>query len=231
VKPNSDAARGDRRSVASLPLDWHRFGNQQLSARVFTSQLNESFRYTEQTAMKSPIILSVGALLATVTLAPAQRPRSVTTQTPPSSTRPAQPPSPTTFKAKYEGGVFGYNRKMNGTLSFDDTNNRLVFRDKEQKEVLSFPYSAVTSAYGDTRSVRPRSATIGSSIPSIYALPAQFIKKKVQYLTIQYNDPDSNASGITSFKVANKDLLASVLTTLAGKSGLTQRGEVFVKKK
>ena len=180
--------------------------------------------------MKSPIALSIGVVLATATLAPAQRPRTVTTD-PSSSTAPAPSPAPTTFKAKYEGGVFGYNHKMNGTLTFDDANNRLLFRDEKQTEVLSFPYHAVTAAYGDTHSVQPRSATVASSVPSIYALPAHFIKTKVQYLTIQYNDPDSNASGITSFKVANKDLLASVLSTLADKAGMIQRGAIFVKKK
>jgi hypothetical protein len=180
--------------------------------------------------MKSPIVLCIGVVLATAALAPAQRPRTVTADKA-SSTAPAPPPAPTTFKAKYEGGVFGYNHKMNGTLNFDDINHRLVFRNEKQKEVFSFPYDAVTGAYGDTHSVQPKSATIAGSVPSIYALPAHFIKTKVQYLTIQYNDPDSNASGITSFKVANKDLLASVLSTLAGKAGMIQRGGIFVKKK
>ena len=179
--------------------------------------------------MKSPIILCVGVLLATVTLAPAQRPRSVTTDTA-SSAASAPPPAPTTFSAKYEGGVFGHTHKINGTLTFDDANNRLVFRDEKQKEVLSIPYGVMTGAFADTHSVQPKSATIASHVPYI-GLPAQFIKKKVQYLTIQYEDPDSNASGITSFKVANKELLASILSTLASKAGMIQRGGIFVKKK
>jgi len=65
----------------------------------------------------------------------------------------------------------------------------------------------------------------------LYGIPAGFIKTKVRYLTIQYNDPDSKASGVTSFRLDNKDLLDSVLNTLANKAGLTKRGEVFVKKK
>ena len=179
--------------------------------------------------MKSPIVLCIGVVLATATLALAQRPRTVTADTA-SSTAPAPPPAPTTFSAKYEGGVFGYNHKINGTLTFDDANNRLVFRDEKQKEVLSIPYGVMTGAFADTHSVQPKSATIASHVPYI-GLPAQFIKTKVQYLTIQYDDPDSNASGITSFKVANKELLASVLSTLAGKAGMIQRGGIFVKKK
>jgi hypothetical protein len=53
----------------------------------------------------------------------------------------------------------------------------------------------------------------------------------VQYLTLQYNDPDSKVSGTASFKLDSKDILDSVLYTLANKSGLTRRGEVFVRKK
>ena len=182
--------------------------------------------------MKPFVILTI-LFFAIASPAVAQRPRSVTTDSnkPVAAVPPPSAPAPPTFKAKYEGGVFGYNHKVNGTLTFDDLNNRLVFRDEKQKEMVSLPYNSVTGAYADTHAVQPKSATIAGNVPSIYALPAHFIKTKVQYLTIQYSDPDSNVSGITSFKVANKDLLTSVLLSLAGKAGLTQRGEVFVKKK
>ena len=179
-----------------------------------------------------PFVLATLAILSVSSLSLGQRPRSVNNDPEkPSATTPPTTPAPTTFKAKYEGGVFGYNHKTNGTLTFDDLNNRFVFRDEKQKEVISIPYNSMTGAYGDTHAVQPRSATIASNVPSIYSLPAHFIKTKVQYLTIQFNDPDSNAAGITSFKLANKELLNSVLTTLAAKAGLTQRGDIFVKKK
>lgn len=161
--------------------------------------------------------------------APAQRPRGINQETDTSTPTPP-PPAPPTVKAKYEGGVFGYNKKMNGTLNFDDTNQRLVFRNDKQKEILFVPYSAITGAYGDTHSVRPAAATVISHVP-LYGIPAAFIKTKVRYLTLQYKDLDSNVAGVTSFKLENKDILASVLHTLAGKASLTQRGEVFIKKK
>jgi len=119
---------------------------------------------------------------------------------------------------------------MEGTLNFDDTNQRLVFKDSTQKERLFVPYGAVTGAYADTHSVQPAAATVAGNVPSIYALPAHFIKTKVRYLTVQYNDPDSKVNGITSFRLENKDILDSVLNTLAGKAGLNKRGDVFVKK-
>ena len=161
--------------------------------------------------------------------AAAQRPRAMNQETD-TSTKTMPPPAPQTVKAKYEGGVFGYNKKMDGSLSFDDTNQRLVFRNSKQKEILFVPYNAITGAYGDTHAVQPTAATVASHIPYI-GIPASFIKTKVRYLTLQYNDPDSNVAGVTSFRLENKDILASVLNTLAGKASLTPRGEVFIKKK
>lgn len=164
--------------------------------------------------------------------APGQRPRSIDQETNASANTPppAPAPAPQTVKAKYEGGVFGYNHKMNGTLSFDDTNQRLVFRDSKQKEVFFVPYNAITGAYGDTHAVQPAAATVVSHVP-LYGIPAAFVKTKVRYLALQYNDPDSNVAGSTSFRLENKDILASVLNTLVAKAALTRRGEIFVKKK
>ena len=79
------------------------------------------------------------------------------------------------------------------------------------------PYKSLTGAYGDTHKVQPAAATVAGAVPSLYALPARFIKTKVRYLTLQYSDPDSNVSGVASFKLDNKDILDSVLFTLAGK--------------
>ena len=159
----------------------------------------------------------------------AQRPRPVTDD-------PAQPaatpaPAPATVKAKYEGGVFGYTKKKEGTLAVDVTNSRLAFRDDKQTELFSIPFNAITGAYGDSHSVRPAAATVVSNIP-LYGLPAAgLIKKKVRYLTIQYDDPDSKVAGATSFRLENKEILDSVLYTIATKGGLTKRGEVYVRKK
>jgi len=137
--------------------------------------------------------------------------------------------TPPTVKAKYEGGVFGHNKKQEGTLTFDDVNRRLLFRDNKQREVLFIPYEAITSAFADTQSKSPKAATIASSIPTIFTLPARFIKTKVRYLTLQFSDPDSQVSGVTSFRLKDKETLTSVLNTLAQKASLTPRGEVYVK--
>jgi len=177
--------------------------------------------------------LTTLALLVMALTAFAQRPRmSSEDAAKPATAPPAQ--APQTVNAKYEGGVFGYPHKMEGTLDFEDSNNRLVFRNDKQKEVFFIPYKAITGAYGDTHAVQPKAASIGSvvlgSVVPFGGLTG-LIKTKVRYLTLQYNDPDSNAAGVTSLRLENNDLLNRVLTTLANKAGLTQRGEVFVRKK
>ena len=174
-------------------------------------------------------LLLLGVLL---TGAYAQRPRSMDPQPaakPAPTVKPA--PAPKTVNAKYEGGVFGYNKTMEGTLTFDDANNRLFFKDKKTPKEISIPYEAVTSAFADSKKVQPAAATVAQNVPSIYSLPARFIKHKVRYLTLQYSDPDSKISGITSFKISDKDLLESVLVTLAEKTNMTLRGDIYVKKK
>lgn len=175
-------------------------------------------------------VIGIMLLIGTVVVAvQAQRPRTIDASGNSDSAKNAVGPAPQNVKAKYEGGVFGYNRTMEGTLSFDDSNRRLLFRNKQQKEVLFITYDAVTSAFADTQRRRPAAATVASQIP-YFGFPLGFIKTKVRYLTLQYTDPDSRASGVTSFKLENKQILASVLTTLASKAGLSLRGEIYIKK-
>lgn len=146
----------------------------------------------------------------------------------------AQTPAsaPKTVKAKYEGGVFGYTKTMEGTLTFDDENKRLLFKDKKPPKELHIPYDAITSAFADTQKRRPAAATVASHIPLIWVPnPAGWIKTKVRYLTLQYFDEDSRVSGVTSFRLENKEVLASVLKALADKTGMTQRGDIYVKKR
>jgi hypothetical protein len=141
-------------------------------------------------------------------------------------------PAPKTVKAKYEGGVFGYTKTMEGTLIFDDENKRLLFKDKKPPKELHIPYDAITSAFADTQKRRPAAATVASHIPLIWVPnPAGWIKTKVRYLTLQYFDEDSRVNGITSFRLENKEVLASVLKALADKTGMTPRGDIYVRKR
>jgi hypothetical protein len=163
--------------------------------------------------------------------APAQRTRTVSEPQQPTTTQtqPAVPLAPQTVKAKYEGGVFGYMKKQTGTLNFDDPSRRLVFRDKQGHEYISIPYDSIVAVYGDTRSRRPTSATVIGSA-SIYTLPALLIRSKYRYLTMQFSDQDTHVSGVTSFKLDSKQLLESMVATVAHKADMVQRGEAYVRK-
>src|SRR5258705_8822512 len=134
----------------------------------------------------------IGTLLFIALMAAAvcaQRPRVIEKDTATDATKATPPPAPQTMPAKYEGGIFGYNKTMEGTLSFDDTNQRLLFR-KNNKDLFFIPYNAVTSAFSDTQKRQPKAATIGQNVP-YFGWPIGFIKTKVRYLTLQYSDPDT----------------------------------------
>ncbi|HKP47750.1 MAG TPA: hypothetical protein VJT50_14210 [Pyrinomonadaceae bacterium] len=170
--------------------------------------------------------LSVLFLTSLLTVAAfAQRPRSME----PTDASKATPPAPPqTMKAKYEGGVFGHTHTMDGTLSFDDTNSRLLFK-KDGQEVLFIPYNAVTSAFADTQKKRPTAATVASNVP-YFGFPLGLIKRKVRYLTLQFSDPDTHVSGVTSFRLENQSIVDSALYALAQKANLSPRGTIYVKK-
>src|SRR5690348_16305208 len=107
-------------------------------------------------------------VLLAATMIFAQRPRITSSQdsSDPATKLPVPPAAPSKVEAKYEGGVFGYNKKIEGTLNFDDGNSRLVFRDKNGKETGIFlPYQSISSAFADTHSVQPAAATVASHVP------------------------------------------------------------------
>ncbi|HEV7395693.1 MAG TPA: energy transducer TonB [Pyrinomonadaceae bacterium] len=172
-------------------------------------------------------LLTIAAFLALALISSvvAQKPAAVD-----NSSTPKPAPAPQSVKAKYEGGVFGYNKKQEGTLNFDDPNHRLVFRNKVGKEVLYIPYTAISQEFADTQANRPKTASILGSVPVPYGVnPIGWIKTKNQYVTIQFFDEDSHVGGVTSFRVQNKEICASIVNTLADKAGLVARGEIFIK--
>lgn len=185
--------------------------------------------------MKRKTVLALAAVLtlaAASVSASAQRQKSVQTQpTTAQPNTPKPPPAPASVKAKYEGGMVGY-KKADGTLNFDDVNNRLVFRDKQGREVFPLAYNALLMAWPDTKS---RTSTPGRVVsmaaPYGLGLAGLLMRSKSRYLVLRYQDPDTGTEGMTSFKIGDKALLASVLDTLADKAGLAQRGDAYVRRK
>ena len=173
-------------------------------------------------------------LLSGLTGVYAQRVRVVNNSNEP-ETKAATPPvpvapAPSVVSVKYEGGVMGYPKKLNGSLRFDDTNKRLLFREEKGKIAIFIPYNAVQTVYTDTKSRNPTAANVIGRA-SLYTLPALLIRTKSRYLTIQYDDPISSAYGLTSFKIGDANTLASLLVTLGEKAGLTRRLDAYLRPK
>ncbi len=139
-------------------------------------------------------------------------------------------PAPESFTAKYEGGMYGFSKKEDGTLKFDDGNERLVFLDKDQREKFAIPYRSMLVIFPQSQSVQSTTGKVVSVIP--YAgLLGGFIKEKRRYLIINFDDPDVDAKGMVNFKLDDKDLLDAVLARLANEAELKQRGEAYYRPK
>jgi hypothetical protein len=146
----------------------------------------------------------------------------------PDAPKPA--PAPESFEAKYEGGIYGYSKKEEGTLKFDDVNSRLVFFGKDKKEKLSVPYKSMLVIYPQSQSVQSTTGKVVSVIP-YGGLFGGFIKEKRRYLVINFDDPDVEVRGLVNFKLETKELLDSVIYTLGQKAAMKPRGDAFYREK
>jgi hypothetical protein len=169
-------------------------------------------------------------VLALSVNASAQRSRTVAqsqTAAPASNVAPA----PASLKAKYEGGYTAYTHKQTGTLNFDDASSRLVFKDQTQHEYFSIPYASLAAIWSDTHAVTSTTARVIGAVPIFPVSMASLLvpKNKQRYLVLQFDDPDTKINGTTSFKLENKEMLASVLNTLAQKSSMKPRGDGFIR--
>jgi len=159
------------------------------------------------------------------------QPRPVEASSKPAAAAPANP-APVSFEAKYEGGMFGYTDKEVGMLKFDDDNQRLIFFGKDQKEKFSIPYKSVLVIYPQSKSVTSTTGNVVRNIPLPGSVLGGLIKEKRRYLVMHFDDPDVEAAkGLVNFKLDNKELLDSVIQSLAGKANLQQRGDAYYRPK
>ncbi len=172
------------------------------------------------------LILLISVILGSFVFASAQ-PRIVEKK--PENSQPAAI-APVTFKAKYEGGMFGFTKKEEGTLKFDDANFRLVFFDKDNKERFGIPYDALIVIYPNTESVQSTTGKVVQYVPYV-GLAGQFMKKKMRYLVTNFDDPDMDIKGTTSFRLETSELLESVIQTLGTKAEMQQRGDSYFRPK
>lgn len=135
--------------------------------------------------------------------------------------------SPQTVEARYEGGMFGYSKKESGYLRMDDENERVIFLNKEKKELFGLPYASLLVLYPNSQSVTSTTGNVVRHIPLPGAGLAGLLKERRRFMVVQFSDPDVAVNGTTSFKIDRKEVLDSLMHTLAGKAGLTQRGDSY----
>ena len=70
------------------------------------------------------------------------------------------------------------------------------------------------------------------NIPLPGSMLGGLIKEKRRYLVMHFDDPDVEAArACVNFKLDNKELLDSVMQSLADKANLTQRGEAYYRRR
>ncbi|HSK74738.1 MAG TPA: hypothetical protein VK892_23770 [Pyrinomonadaceae bacterium] len=172
-------------------------------------------------------LILVFSLIVSCSIAASAQPRQAE-KAQPSPTPVVKRTAPESFKAKYQGGMFGYSQRDEGILKFDDVNERLVFFGEDQKEKFAIPYKAMLVVYPSSRKVQSGTGRAVSHIPVPgAAIGGMFMKKKKNYLIIQFRDPDVEVQGTTSFLLDTDELLESVIHTMGEKADLTRRGDAY----
>jgi hypothetical protein len=134
---------------------------------------------------------------------------------------------PESVPVRYEGGLFGYSEKEEGTLKFDDINERLVFYGKEGKEKFSMPYGSMLIIYPQSKSVTTTAGSVVKMLPLPGAMLGGLIKEKRRYLIVHFDDPDVDAKGVINFKLETKEVLDAVIDAIVDKADLVQRGDAY----
>ena len=143
------------------------------------------------------------------------------------SASPDVKPAPASVEAKYQGGLFGYQEKIEGMLRFDDANLRLLFFSKENKEIFALPFDSLNVIYPSSESVTSTTGNVIKNVPLPGAGLAGLIKEKRRYLVMQFDDPYADVKGTASFRIDDKEMLESVIYSLGTKAKLTQRGDSY----
>lgn len=136
------------------------------------------------------------------------------------------------YKARYEGGMFGFSEKETGTMKFDGTNQRLVFFGKDGKEKFGIPYEAIQVIYPQSKSVQSTGGKVMQQVPLPGAgIAGIFMKNKTRYMIVNFADQDIDAKGAINFKFDSKEQLQSAIETLGSKAEMQQRGDAYYRLK
>jgi hypothetical protein len=139
---------------------------------------------------------------------------------------------PESIQAEYQGGIYGYSQKEQGQIKFDVINERLIFLGEDGKEKFSIPYDAIILVYPSQKKVTSGTGRAVSMIPLPGAsIGGMFLKKKKNYLVIQYQDQDVDVKGAANFLIDTGDELFKAIHAVGTKAEMQRRGDAYIRKK
>lgn len=178
--------------------------------------------------MKKILFFLAISLFACVSIVSAQ-PRPAET---PSATPAQRSAEVSSMEARYEGGMFGFNKKEKGMLKLDELNERLVFYGEDKKEKFAIPFASILVIYPNTNKVQSGTGrTIGSLPLPGAGIGGSFLKKKKNFMIVQFRDQDVDMQGSASFLIDTNPLLLSMVQTLGEKSKMIKRGDAYYRPK
>ncbi len=134
---------------------------------------------------------------------------------------------PESFKARYDGGIFGSTGKEKGYFKFDDTNERVVFYREDNRELFTIPYASLLVIYPDVKEHMSQTGNVISRLPLPGAGLAGLKSTESKYLVINFDDPDVDAKGTANFKFNDKELLITFIDALGTRAKMKQRGQAY----
>lgn len=139
---------------------------------------------------------------------------------------------PETIETEYQGGIYGFSDKEKGIIKFDLVNERLVFADEAGKERFSIPFEAIKVVYPSQQKVRSGTGRAVGAIPLPGAsIAGLFMKKKKNYLVVQYEDIEVDVEGTANFLVDTADLLTGAIHAIGQNAEMSRRGDSYVRKR
>ena len=144
---------------------------------------------------------------------------------------PAPANAPASYKARYEGGIFGNSGKETGSLRIDEENERVVYYRKDGTEMFTIPFSAMLVIYPDSKKHVSTQGDVISRVPVPGAAMAGLWQADSKFLIIRYEDEDVDAEGSVNFKFYDKALLLTFINTLGAKAKMKQKGDAYYRAK
>lgn len=139
---------------------------------------------------------------------------------------------PEKIAVEYKGGIYGFSDKEKGFLTFDTINERVVFSDRNGKEQFSIPYEAIKVVYPSQKKVRSGTGRAIGALPLPgAAIGGMFMKKKKNYLVVQYEDPEVDVAGTANFLVDTAEELTGAIHAIGQNAEMTQRGDSYIRRR